>query len=256
MAPDNPQATHDNICLPTYLDQVRIRNLPSVAYYITDFITEDEECIILEKTASAPKPRWKQLTHRRLQTWPSDLVNNKLIDAPLPAWLEDPILSRLKSLPLSEESNVDIFHDSPHGKPNHVLVNEYPPGVGIMPHKDGAAYYPVVATVSLGAGLCLDIYKTKSDGTFDTDPAWRVFQEPRSLLITSGTLYTEFLHGIASIDVDDNLSGETVANWELLRSVADLQDGKNLRKTRTSLTYRDVKGVSKLGNKFGMFHKK
>ncbi len=33
-----------------------------------------------------------------------------------------------------------MFASSPHGRPNHVLINEYPPGVGIMPHKvsDGA----------------------------------------------------------------------------------------------------------------------
>lgn len=86
--------------------------------------------------ASAPRPRWKQLTHRRLQTWPSDLVNNKLVDAPLPSWLEEPIITRLKSIPLSQDpGSSDVFSNSPHGRPNHVLINEYVPGTGIMPHK-------------------------------------------------------------------------------------------------------------------------
>lgn len=92
--------------------------------------------------ASAPRPRWKQLTHRRLQTWPSDLVNNKLVDAPLPNWLEEPIVTRLKSIPLSQDSgSSNIFSDSPHGRPNHVLINEYPPGIGIMPHKVGDRWW-------------------------------------------------------------------------------------------------------------------
>lgn len=34
---------------------------------------------------------------------------------------------------------------------NHVLVNEYLPGQGIMPHQDGPAYFPVVAIISLGS---------------------------------------------------------------------------------------------------------
>ena len=33
---------------------------------------------------------------------------------------------------------------------NHVLVNEYKPGDGIMPHTDGPAYVPIVATITTG----------------------------------------------------------------------------------------------------------
>ncbi|KAI0013669.1 hypothetical protein F4779DRAFT_640123 [Xylariaceae sp. FL0662B] len=243
--------------LPEYLDQARITNLPPTAYYISNFITEDEEKNILGKIASAPKPRWKQLTHRRLQTWPSDLVNNKLIDAPLPEWLNEPIVSRLRSIRLSQNpDSSNIFSDSPHQKPTHVLINEYPPGIGIMPHKDGAAYYPVVCTVSLGASLCLNIYKAMDDGALNPEPAWRILQEPRSLLITTSALYTDFLHGIADVSEDVELSKNTVANWDLLRCPDDFRDGRNIRETRTSLTYRDVMNVSKLASKLGLFQRK
>ncbi|ORY63414.1 uncharacterized protein BCR38DRAFT_410342 [Pseudomassariella vexata] len=246
-----------NISLPAALEDARITALPSAAYYIPDFISEGEEQAILQKIASAPKPKWKQLTHRRLQTWPSDLVNNKLIDAPLPDWLQEPIVSQLTSLCLSQDSNSPgIFSNSPHKRPNHVLINEYPPGIGIMPHKDGSAYHPIVCTVSLGASLCLDIYKSKEDGALDPAPAWRILQEPRSLLITTDDLYTEYLHGIADSIEDTNLSESTVANWNMLRSSHTFTEGRNVRSTRTSLTYRDVLKVSKLGNKLGMFQKK
>ncbi|KAF3024324.1 hypothetical protein E8E14_013925 [Neopestalotiopsis sp. 37M] len=245
------------VVLPTSLSNARIDSLPSAAYYIPDFISEDEERIILDKIASAPKPRWTQLTHRRLQTWPSDLVNNKLVEAPLPAWLAEPVISRLKAIPRSPELNApDLFSDSPHQRPNHVLINEYPPGIGIMPHKDGNAYHPVVATVSLGASLCLNIHKSKEDGALDPVPAWRILQEPRSLLITTEDLYTDYLHGISDITEDVDLSESTVANWSLLRSPSDFVDGRNTRTTRTSLTYRDVLKIAKLGNKFAMFRKK
>ncbi|KAI2630966.1 hypothetical protein GGR54DRAFT_178820 [Hypoxylon sp. NC1633] len=249
--------TPTDLALPDSLDQVRIASLPPAAYYISDFITQKEEEAILDKIASAPKPRWKQLTHRRLQTWPSDLVNNKLIDAPLPPWLNDPIVPRLKSIRSSQDpDSVDLFSDSPHQKPNHVLINEYPPGIGIMPHKDGAAYHPVVCTVSLGASLCLDIYKSKDDGSLEPNPAWRILQEPRSLLITTSDLYTDFLHGIADTTEDVELSESTVANWNLLRSPDNFVGGLNIRKTRTSLTYRDVMKVSKIGGKLGLLQKK
>lgn len=123
--------------LPSSLELARVSRLPPRCYYIANFITEEEEASILEKIDAAPKPRWKQLSHRRLQTWPSDLVQNSLLDSPLPRWLDEPIVSRLLSIPLLEGQDNNIFSDSPHSRPNHVLINEYPPGTGIMPHKVG-----------------------------------------------------------------------------------------------------------------------
>ncbi|KAI0530144.1 hypothetical protein GGR58DRAFT_261972 [Xylaria digitata] len=246
------------LSLPLSLDHARVLQLPRAAFYISEFITEDEETLILEKIESAPKPRWKQLSRRRLQTWPSDLINNKLVDTPLPSWLEEPIVTRLRSLPLEQGAGPQshIFSDSPHKRPNHVLVNSYPPGIGIMPHKDGAAYHPVVCTVSLGASICLNIHETKEDGTLNQNPIWRILQEPRSLLITTADLYTEYLHGIDDIMEDIELSEQTIANWTLLRPGLAFHNGRNLRQTRTSLTYRDVISVSKLGSKLVFNQKK
>lgn len=181
-------AVDDYVATPPALENARIKDLPSTAYYISNFITEEEERIILSKVclpfrhpvmstvayaylciaprpgvfqlttlnqiAAAPKPRWKQLTHRRLQTWPSELVQNRLLESPLPSWLEDPVVPRLLSLSSAGRSDLDlmpntdsaahttaddvlehVFAGSPHERPNHVLINEYPPGVGIMAHK-------------------------------------------------------------------------------------------------------------------------
>ncbi|CAK7200745.1 hypothetical protein SEUCBS139899_003444 [Sporothrix eucalyptigena] len=254
--------TSSQLSLPTSLDSVQIQSLPATAFYIADFITEEEEQLILQRVEAAPKPRWKHLSHRRLQTWPSDLLHDKLLDAPLPSWLIDPVITRLLTIPVHTRTNDDsdennkrdnIFSDSPHLRPNHVLINEYPPGVGIMPHKDGSAYHPVVCTVSLGASLCLNIYKNNDDGTLQTEPVARILQEPRSLLITTDNLYTDYLHGIADIEEDVDILPSTIANWDLLRSRDPFASGQNTRKTRVSLTYRDVLKVSKLGNKFGLF---
>lgn len=110
--------------------------------------------------------------------------------------------------------------------------------------------------MSLGASVCLNIYKNKDDGALHPEPVARILQEPRSLLITTNDLYTQYLHGIADIEVDGDLSQDTVANWNLLRSRDSFASGYNARQTRISLTYRDVLKVSRLGNKFGMLSKR
>ncbi|KAH7070707.1 hypothetical protein BKA63DRAFT_83284 [Paraphoma chrysanthemicola] len=239
------------------LETFRIAGLPPDFYYIPNFITVEEEASILQKI---PAQRWTHLTHRRLQAHPSTLTkNNTLLASPLPAYLTNPVVQRFKEY--------GIFDNTPHQQPNHVLINEYRPGEGIMPHEDGSAYAPVVATVSLGGSLCLDITaKPGSSGEVDESNTadedqdqnleaykvpTRVFQEPRSLLITTGEAYRNLMHGIASIEVDENLSAETVANWSLLgdQRVIAQNGGQSTREIRVSLTYRDVLKVSSAASK-------
>ncbi|GAO16935.1 hypothetical protein UVI_02046260 [Ustilaginoidea virens] len=272
----------DHFSLPRDLELTKIQGLPSTAYYIPNFVSQQEERVLLDKIATAPKPRWKQLTRRRLQTWPSDLIRDRLLDAPLPRWLEEPVVSRILSLSCSASIPDDdhtieqaitlphhIFARSPHQRPNHVLVNEYSPGVGIMAHKlkwrekskahptqDGSAYWPVVCTVSLGSSLCLNLHRSMDDGALDPTPVWRILQEPRSLLITADDLYTAYLHGIADADEDVDLSPDTIVNWSLLRDPLQYAQGRNHRQTRTSLTYRDVLKVSKMGNRLDTMFKR
>jgi alkylated DNA repair protein alkB family protein 6 len=169
-----------------------------------------------------------------------------LLASPLPEYLTNPVVQRFKDL--------GIFDATPHGQPNHVLINEYRPGEGIMPHEDGSAYAPVVATVSLGASLCLEITpKTEGDDGFveKYKLPTRIFQEPRSLLITTGDAYLGLMHGIAPVEVDEELDNGTLANWNLLADSGPLTKagGKNVRGTRISLTYRDVLKVSSAASK-------
>ena len=80
---------------------------------------------------------------------------------------------------------------------------------------------------------------------------WRILQEPRSLLITTGDLYTDCLHGIDGVKVDEDIGSEKIINWDLLGDKAPFTDGSAERETRISLTFRDVKKVQKLGKAFG-----
>ena len=131
-----------------------------------------------------------------------------------------------------------------------------------MPHEDGDAYADVVATVSLGGWVCLDIVPKPTsfdqamrgrDGGGDGEGnkeeykiPTRIFQEPRSLLVTTGAAYRELMHGISAVEVDEDLSAETIANWGLLGDNERIKrdGGRNVRITRVSLTYRDVLKVS------------
>lgn len=41
----------------------------NVAYYVPNFITEEQETYLIDKVNNAPKPKWCQLKNRRLQNW-------------------------------------------------------------------------------------------------------------------------------------------------------------------------------------------
>ncbi len=127
-------------------------------------------------------------------------------------------------------------------------MNEYLPGQGILPHEDGNAYYPVVATVSLGAAIVLDVYAKGPEAA--KEPIWRVLQERRSLLITAGKMYTDHLHGIQGVDVDEEVGESGVVNWDLVGNKEAFRERRNVRGTRVSLTFRDVGKVKRLGKAF------
>ena len=151
------------------------------------------------------------------------------------------------------DSKNSVFHSSPHGVPNHCLINEYSPGQGIHAHEDGDAYHPVVATVSLGSHIVLDVKQKVNHTTGENmgkAHSWRVLQEPRSLLITTGELYTDCVHGISEVMIDENLGGDTITNWDLLGDRTPFAKGQAARGLRFSLTFRDVIRVKKLGKAF------
>ncbi len=219
--------------------------LPNSIYYIPAFLTPSTCDALLATVQSTPPPKWTNLSRRRLLSLPSPLTGKSrdtlLSSSSLPADLTDGILPMFQEL--------GIFNESPHRAPNHVLVNEYLPAQGIMPHEDGPAYHPVTATISLGSSTVLDIYsKSLSESRDSGRQQWRILQEPGSLLVTTGKCYTDTLHGIAEIEVDEELREGSIANWDLLGDKYQFRDGRYLRKTRVSLTCRDVKKVVQMGS--------
>ncbi|XP_027687001.1 alpha-ketoglutarate-dependent dioxygenase alkB homolog 6 isoform X2 [Chelonia mydas] len=224
------------LALETFL----LEQVPPTVYYIPNFISESEEAYLLHQVYAAPKPKWTQLSGRKLQNWgglphPKGMVLEKL-----PAWLQS-YAEKISSL--------GAFG----GKlANHVLVNEYLPGQGIMPHEDGPLYFPTVTTISLGSHTLLDFYHPVSRGqhadseqvptpqTEEQRHFLSLLLEPRSLLVLREDMYVRYLHGIRPAASD--AVTEKVANVAACGAVL----GDELRRgTRVSLTIRHVPKVLK-----------
>lgn len=221
-------------CILEELKQYVINDAPPRVYYIPDFISEQEEAYLQQQVYRSPKPKWTQLSGRRLQNWGGLPHSKGMLAEKIPDWLQT-YCEKISSL-------------GPFGGKlaNHVLVNEYKPGEGIMPHEDGPLYYPTVTTISLGSHTLLDFYTPVGSMHGDTPQTeenrflFSLLVKPRSLLILQDEMYQRLLHGIRPTD-QDTLT-ETVVNL----AAAGAQPGETLtRGTRVSLTVRHVPKVMK-----------
>ena len=108
-----------------------------------------------------------------------------MIAEPIPGWLKV-FVERINGIDKVFPENI---------KANHILVNEYCPGNGILPHLDGPLFYPVISTISLGSSVSLDFYnpidsKDTCDSTkFENRYIFSIYVQPRSLLVLSDLLY-------------------------------------------------------------------
>jgi alkylated DNA repair protein alkB family protein 6 len=159
--------------------------------------------------------------------------DGKMLQEPIPTWLKEPVFKKLQSIGVN-------FGDSPSipAEPNHILVNEYLPGQGIMPHQDGPLYNPIVATVTLNSHSILNFYPHGVEKATN-EPEFSVLLEPRSLFVQTGQLYKTYLHGIAEV-TEDYLAERPPINYD-----TSLNGTLLPRQKRISLTYRHVKRAIK-----------
>ncbi|XP_057377968.1 alpha-ketoglutarate-dependent dioxygenase alkB homolog 6-like isoform X2 [Daphnia carinata] len=164
----------------------------------------------------------------RLQNWGGVPHHNGMIPEAIPQWLQ---------IWIEKVSGFQAFSNFP----NHVLINEYKPNEGIMPHLDGPLYSSTIATINLGSHTVLNFYKSEEREKI----AFSLFLEPRSLLIQQGDIYENYLHGIDEKDEDfiDNSMLNTQNNDFINQSLK--------RDTRVSLTIRHVQKISKITIKLG-----
>ncbi|XP_070307952.1 alpha-ketoglutarate-dependent dioxygenase alkB homolog 6 isoform X4 [Odocoileus virginianus] len=184
------------------LEPFRVEQAPPVIYYIPDFISKEEEEYLLRQVFNAPKPKWTQLSGRKLQNWGGLPHPRGMVPERLPPWLQRYV---------DKVSDLSLFGGLPA---NHVLVNQYLPGEGIMPRPPPR-------------------------------PATSLLLEPRSLLVLRGTAYTRLLHGIAAARVDALDTGSLPPNAAACPSARP--GARLVRGTRVSLTIRRVPRVLRAG---------
>jgi len=229
-----------------------IKEAPLSAYYIPNFISEAEEQELLSKVYDAPKPKWTTLSNRRLQNWGGLPHPKGMIPDKIPEWLNKYLL-KLTEMKLFENN-----------QPNHVLINEYKPGQGIMPHLDGPIFFPTITTISLGSNTLLDFYKPRNDAQDNTESddfsndqsasssdsryVGSMYLERRSLVCFKDDMYHTYLHGIEERE-DDMLDCNSVWNKNYLS-----KEYPNTveRDTRVSLTIRYFPKVLKSKLRLGI----
>jgi len=196
----------------------KVGNLDSV-FYIPDYINVEEE-LQLKLQIHSRSEKWTQLKRRRLQNWGGIPNSRGMLVEELPQFLLE-IAERLVSS--------GVFHQ----RPNHVLLNEYTEGQGIMPHKDGPLYFPKVAILSICGPAMIDFRTALKES-----PLMSVYLQPRSLLIFTDEAYTTHFHGIEETESDTIAEHVVNANKEGLQIGAIIERG-----TRLSLTIRIVPKV-------------
>ena len=127
----------------------------------------------------------------------------------------------------------------------------------------------MVATLSLGAHTVFNYYQYITDPSdapdqssprtgrpIDPKPILTLLLEPRSLVITTSSLYSSHLHGIEELfedkfDIDGTTPQQRIANFDALKDPkarGAIEAGGILeRGLRYSLTCRDVERVSTAG---------
>ncbi|CAN6986463.1 unnamed protein product [Brassica rapa subsp. trilocularis] len=236
------------------LESFRVGLTPTV-FYIPGFVTDQEQTQLLDHIYGGSGSKWKTLKNRRLQNWGGMVHEKGLVPQELPSWLTK-ITAKI------HESS-GLFPSAI----NHVLINEYHPDQGIMPHQDGPAYFPVVGILSLGSPVVMDFsphlrLRSSGDDDISSDQSGKsgvperdnqhsfsVLMMPRSLLIFKDDAYSDYLHGIS--DSPTQCYKQVVNETEALAysSGDSRKDGDNKilhrDQTRVSLTCRLVPKVHK-----------
>lgn len=158
-----------------------------------------------------------------------------MIAETIPGWL-DQYLDRIHGLNLMSGK-----------RPNHVLVNEYLAGQGIMPHLDGDLFYPTITTISVGSHIILKFIEPATDNN-NMQPVFSFLLEPRSLLVLQEKLFHHYLHCIEEVKQD--LLDDTVVNLHMCSD--KYAKGCTIeRDTRISLTIRHVPKTTTFKINFG-----
>ena len=220
------------------LDDLSVSSVPTISY-VSSFVSRSEAMAICAMIEAVPvdHPRWTQLRGRRLQCWggiplrattaaESPVKTAPTVQEVLPAWL-------LRLCDALVEAGVFPSSEAP----NHVLINRYENGEGILGHTDGPLYKARTATLSLAMSLTTQhpSLEEEPDELSSTPPLGAVMtfqrRQPtsevgilpappvacevalldRSLVVFAGPAYMDHLHAIADRSGSSNRDAEAEA---------------------------------------------
>ncbi|KAI8081688.1 uncharacterized protein BX664DRAFT_285877 [Halteromyces radiatus] len=167
---------------------------------IDDFVTEKEEAELVDQVnqrpwsglGQGPNPELKRRTQQYGHLF--SYRYRKVLEeyGPLPSFI-DPVVQRIMSHQLMPES------------PNHLLVNEYNEGQGIMPHIDAPALFgPAILSLSLLSACLMKFTHATTGHSID------VILPRRSMVVLTGNARYNYKHGISKDLVETALDGTII----------------------------------------------
>lgn len=191
-------------------------------FYVPEYITEavEERLVsnlqrhpIIKHTGAVSKSQseawcWQQLRTRRVLTFRGLCKSKEPVEGESKAREELPtgLPEYMDELFAFLEGNVCSQFPgfaACGGKLDHVLINDYEKGQGIMPHTDGRCYSPYVFCLSLLSPVVITFQeklKTEEIGMKEAAVLARLVLEPRSLIVFKDDCYTNALHGIKDVN--------------------------------------------------------
>ena len=107
------------------LESHQVKDVPETCFYVPNFISEGDEKLLIHNIAKTSPVRWTQLKNRRLINVGGVPTQKGMIAEEIPGYLQG-YLDKVNQLGIFDEV-----------KTNHILLNEYKQGQGIMSHFDG-----------------------------------------------------------------------------------------------------------------------
>eukprot|EP00971_Amphidinium_carterae_P019421 382274-Amphidinium_carterae.1 len=126
----------------------RVEGLHDV-YVVNDWLPNDHEELLVE-TLRLHSAAFTQLRGKRTACFGGDPGPPAQLQE-LPGWLTR-LCSAVSGVISPNLVSGDVC-------PNHVLINHYRPGEGIMPHTDGPAYAPWAAILSLCSPVVFEFWR-------------------------------------------------------------------------------------------------
>ena len=203
---------------------------PRRVWYCREYLSRPEEENMLRTVPEDDGTVWSRVTSGRLVA--------KFDSGKTPA-----LLARLR-------------HGLPVSDIDHILLNSYAPGQGIMLHTDGPAYIPVVAVLSLGQDRLVYFaprLATIGVGLTGNERACAVLLRRRSLLVFDDCAYIAHTHGL-----DDLLDGpiEIVGRKAICANLHDANttpgEVVHVTNRRLSITFRRNRRKSSGGTFFNL----